>query len=141
MKVVLDTNIAVSASINPKGPPADIIRAWRAQIFTWVTSQPLLDELQRTLLSPRVRPYQASTEPELSEFLFQVNQSTDLVSPTQTLEVIKNDPADNRVLEAALAAKADYIVSGDKDLLGLGSFENIPIITPTRFNAILAASR
>jgi putative PIN family toxin of toxin-antitoxin system len=141
MKVVLDTNIAVSASINPKGPPADIIRAWRTQTFTWVISQPLLDELRRILFSSPVRGYQVWTEAELSEFLVRIAQTAELVAPEERLDIIKNDPQDNRVLEAAVEAKADYIVSGDKDLLDLGSFQNIPIITPTRFNVILSTFR
>ena len=138
MEVVLDTNVAVSAAINPKGPPAQIIKAWRAQSFTWVTSESLLVELERTLRAPRLRRYIAWGDNELNEFLAAVHQLTRIASPTRTINIITSDPADNRVLEAAVAGGAEYIVSGDQALLELGAFEGVQIVTPARFTAILA---
>ena len=58
------------------------------------------------------------------------------MSPTREITVSR-DPDDNRILEAAVAGAADYIVTGDQDLLVLGEFEGIAIVTPTRFLAIL----
>ena len=138
MEVVLDTNVAVSAAINPKGPPAQIIKAWRAPSFTWVTSESLMAELDRTLRSPRLRRYIAWSDKELNEFLAAVRQLTRVASPTRTIDIITSDPADNRVLEAAVAGDAEYIVSGDQALLDLGAFEGVQIVTPARFTAILA---
>ena len=140
MRVVLDTNVAVSAAVSPKGPPAEIIRAWRARSFVWVTSTPLLDELERTLLSSRVRRYLAWGEDEIVEFLAAVRQAAAVTSPTDEIDVIRDDPADNRVLEAAVAAHADYIVSGDRHLLDLKTYEGAQIVTPARFVATLAAT-
>jgi uncharacterized protein len=54
-----------------------------------------------------------------------------------TTAAIKDDPDDNRVLQAAVEGEVDYIVSGDRDLLGLGEYANIPIVTPARFVAVL----
>ena len=138
MEVVLDTNVAVSAAINPKGPPAQIIKAWRAQSFTWVTSESLLTELDRTLRAPRLRRYIVWSDDELNEFLAAVRQLARIASPTRTIDIISTDPADNRVLEAAVAGGAEYIVSGDQALLDLGAFEGVEIVTPARFTAILA---
>jgi putative PIN family toxin of toxin-antitoxin system len=140
MKVVLDTNVAVSAAVSPKGPPAEIVRAWRAHSLTWVTSAPLLDELERTLLSPRVRRHLAWGEDEIAEFLAAVRQAAEVTSPTRQIDVIRDDPADNRVLEAAVSAQADYVVSGDHHLLALKTHEGAQIVTPARFVAILAAT-
>jgi predicted nucleic acid-binding protein len=56
-----------------------------------------------------------------------------VVNPTAILEVIKDDPDDNRVLECALAGEANYIVSGDRRLLQLSSYEGIPILTVWQF--------
>ena len=120
MEVVLDTNVAVSAAINPKGPPAQIIKAWRAQSFTWVTCESLLAELEGTLRSPRLKRYIAWTDNELDDFLAAVRQLARIASPTRTIVIISTDPADNRVLEAAVAGGAEYIVSGDQALLDLG---------------------
>ena len=119
MRIVLDTNVAVSAAVSPKGPPADIVKAWRAHSLTWVTSPPLLDELERTLLSSRIGRYLAWGEDEIAEFLAAVRQTAEVTSPTDRIDVIMDDPVDNRVLEAAVSAQADYVVSGDHDLLNL----------------------
>jgi len=141
MKVVLDSNVAVSAGVNPKGPLAEIIRAWRAHSFTWVASLPLLSELERALLSPRIARYLAWGEDEIAEFVAAVRQRAEVVSPTNQIDAIRADPSDNRVLEAAVAAQADYVVSGDQHLLQLKTHEGVQIVTPARFVAILAASR
>lgn len=58
--------------------------------------------------------------------------SSIVVEPDRVLAIV-DDESDNRVLEAAVAASVDYIVSGDTDLLDLGSFEGIPVVTPARF--------
>jgi hypothetical protein len=139
MRIVLDTNVVVSAAINPKGPPAEIVKAWMTHSFVWVASLPLLNELERTLLSPRIRRYMYWDEGETAEFLRTVRQTVEVISPDHRIDVITADPADNRLPEATVAAGADYIVSGDQHLLGLRSYEGIPIVTPARFVAVLAA--
>ncbi len=58
---------------------------------------------------------------------------TNLVTPTKTVDVVKCDPPDNRILECALEAKSDFIISEDKDLLRLRSYEGIPIVTVFEF--------
>jgi predicted nucleic acid-binding protein len=57
--------------------------------------------------------------------------------PSITLRVVESDPADDRVVEAAVSGRADYVVSGDTDLLGLRTYQGISIVTPARFTAIL----
>lgn len=139
MRAVLDTNVAISAAINPKGPPAHIIKAWRAQSFTWVTSPALLAELANTFGRPRIRRYLAWSTDEVDRFLADAVRAATIVRPNETLEVIKRDPADNRVLEAAVAGTVDYIVSGDEDLLELSEHDGVQIVTAARFVAILSA--
>jgi uncharacterized protein len=63
-----------------------------------------------------------------------VAASSEVVQTSSVLTVV-NDESDNRVLEAAIDGAADHIVSGDDDLLGLGSFQGIPIVTPVEFTA------
>lgn len=138
MEAVLDTNVVISAAISSKGPPAETVRAWRAHSFTWVTSPSLLDELERTLRSPRLQRYLAWNEEELAEFLALVRQAARVVLPTSRIDVVLDDPDDSRVLEAAVEGRVGYIVSGDRHLLELGSHGGIPIVTPARFAAIIA---
>jgi hypothetical protein len=139
MEAVLDTNVAVSAAISPKGPPAEIIKAWMAASFTWVTSPPLLQELESSLRSPRLKRYIAWSDDELREFFALVRAVARIVVPTSRIDLIRLDPADNRVLEAAVEGRVDYVVTGDRHLLDIGGHEGIPIVTPARFVNIIAA--
>lgn len=135
--MVLDTNVLVSVAINPKGPPSDIIKAWKAGRFSWVTSLPLLEELGRVLSSRRLERYLVWSSQEVKEFVGLAAEVATVVEPRRTIDVIAEDSADNLVLEAAAEAEADCIVSGDSHLLSLGEFEGIPILSPVRFLAAL----
>ena len=139
MNAALDTNVVVSAAISPLGPPAQILRGWSEGAFTWVISAALLDELSSTIQTQRLRRYIKWSHDELREFLDQLRFAARVVSPSQTIGLIEEDPADNRVLETAVEGQADYIVSGDRHLLGLGSYEDISIVRPARFAAVLVA--
>lgn len=138
MDVVLDTNVVISALISPRGAPAQIYRAWQNGRFTYVSSPPLLDELARALSYPRVRKYLAWTGEERGEFLEALAYTAKLVIPNIQLRVIDEDPDDNRVLEAAVAAGVSHIVTGDRHLLDLDSYQGVEIVSPARFLAHLS---
>lgn len=128
-RVVLDTNVIVSG-IGWGGAPAAILDAVGDGQLVLVTSEPLLAELRRVLEYPKLaKVIQAGAQ--LADL---VAASGVVVTPTRTLTVVSDDD-DNRVLEAAIEGAADYIVSGDTDLLDLGSFRSIPILTPADFAA------
>ena len=133
MEVVLDTNVIVSALISPRGAPAEIFSAWQRGRFTYVTSPPLLDELARALSYPRVRKFLTWTDEERGEFLEALAYAARLVIPTIELNVLSDDPDDNRVLEAAVAGG-----TGDRHLLDLESYEQVEIVSPARFLALLS---
>lgn len=134
---MLDTNVAVSAAISPGGPPAAILRAWLDGAFAWITSPVLLAELERTLATPRLGRYLSWTNDQIAEFIERLRQAAIVVEPSEEVDALDIDPDDNRVLEAAAAGKADYIVSGDAALLALREFSGSQIVTPARFLAIL----
>lgn len=138
MRAVLDTNVLVSAVLSPSGAPAAVWRAFRDDRFQLLTSDPLLDELRLVLARPRIARRSGWSTNEQRLFVALVEESATLVTPIETLHVIRANPADDRVLEAAVAGEADYIVSGDRHLLDLGAYEDIPMITPSRFVAVLA---
>lgn len=130
MRVVLDVNVIVSA-IGWDGPPSLILRACREGRLVLVLSPPLLDELARVLAYPKLAPL--AGHPDLPAILAWLHRPEHLVVPSHTLSVVKDDPDDDRVLEAALAGRAEAIVSGDRHLLDLGHFEGIPIVTAADF--------
>jgi len=141
MRAVLDTNVIVSAVLSPGSPPDSILRASRRGAFDLVTSAPLLRELSEVLGRPPIAERLGWTPEERASFIAALTDFAVIVAPKERFQVVKADPADNRVLEAAVAGSADYAVSGDHHLLELGGYEGIPIVTPARFAAILAASQ
>jgi uncharacterized protein len=110
------------------GPPAAVLDAALAGRFEIVTSPALLDELRRVLAYPKLQAVIGDTD-ELIKFLA---IAAAVVTPTETVELVR-DPDDDRLIEAALAADADVIVTGDQDLLALGSLDQLRILTPRDF--------
>jgi putative PIN family toxin of toxin-antitoxin system len=127
VRVVADTNVFISALMFG-GLPGSFLDLAFLRSFLLVTSPALLDELDEKLrLKFGLSPYDA----ELVQARLQ--GSAVIVRPTIVLDVIKDDPDDNRVLECALTGEADYVVSGDRHLLTLSSYEGIPILTVRQF--------
>jgi putative PIN family toxin of toxin-antitoxin system len=128
-RVVLDTNVIVSG-FGWSGPPAAILDAALDGRLVLVTSPPLLAELRRVLKYPKLAKI-IKEAPRLADL---VEVSSVVVVPSRVLAVV-SDETDNRVLEAAVEGAADYIVSGDDDLLELGSFQDISVVLPSTFVA------
>jgi len=137
MIVVLDTNVIVSALLSASGPPAEIIRHWEADQFEVVTSPPLLSELEHALQYPRVKKHLKSSPDEVAALVARFIRVATVVQPRLTLEVVEDDPPDNRVLECAITGGAAYIVSGDKHLLQLREYEEIVVLSPVGFLTLL----
>ena len=131
IRVLFDTNIFISAFIFG-GLPRKLLEIARAGLIKLTTSPVLLDELERKL-----RRKFNWDEPILAETRNDLEQLCDITSTTQSITHIQADPDDDRVLEAAIAGRADYIVSGDKHLLTLGAYEGIRILTVRQFLDLL----
>ncbi len=132
MKVVLDTNTIVSG-IGWDGPPRRVLVALRDDRHSLVISPDLLAELTRVLGYPRLRPIAA--HPHLRIVLEWLHQPEHIVIPKERISVIRADPQDNLVLEAAAAGGAGAVISGDRDLLAVRKFRDILIMTPREFVA------
>ena len=128
MKIVADTNVLVSALIFPGGAPEAAYRLALEGRIELGTSSPLLTELGRVLTEKF--GWDAQRAESVVEQLLRV---AELVEPTEVVAEIDADPADDRVLEAALAAGAEAIVSGDRHLLALGSWRGIRVVSPAAF--------
>jgi uncharacterized protein len=137
MIVVLDTNVILSSLLSSAGPPVQVIRAWESDEFSVATSLPWLAELQRVLDYPKVKRYFKHSAEIVKALLERFETVAIRVEPDFRLDVIKRDADDNRVLECAKAAGAQYIVSGDEDLEQLKEFEGIVILSPAQFMTVL----
>ncbi|PPD29052.1 MAG: putative toxin-antitoxin system toxin component, PIN family [Methylomonas sp.] len=127
--IVLDTNVLLSGTAYPTSIPGKIVSAWRSGSLEVILSQYILDELQRVL--PRLNHRLAWSSLEIRNFVDSLALLADLVDPVETAEPALRDSADQPVLGTFLAAKANYLVTGDKDLLALSA--HYPIVTPAHF--------
>ena len=128
MRVVLDTNILISAFIFPGGPPEAVYRLVLEGRVELVTSRPLLIELGRVLTEKF--DWDSS---RADEVVAQVARLAQVVRPTETVREIAADPSDDRVLEAAAEGGAEVIVSGDRHLLRLGTWRAVRIEPAAKF--------
>ena len=136
MRVVLDTNIIVSALIAPVGKPASIIDAWLDGTFTLLTCAAHLNELRLTLQKPRVAEL---VKPHSAGRL--VNQIKRLAEDIDPLPHVKRspDPTDDFLLALSEGGNADYLVTGDKSgLLALHSHKATRIVSAREFAALFA---
>lgn len=127
IRAVVDTNVYVSA-IMFDGLPGSVVDLGIMQAFRLVISPVLLDEL-----IDKLRTKFGVSEDDASTIRVKLESAADLVKPHMILEVVTEDPDDNRVLECAVAGRVDYIVSGDKHLLKLKAHGGISILTARRF--------
>lgn len=128
MRIVLDTNVLISALITKGSPPQLLHRAWKDECFDLVTSEKQLEELSRSLNKPKLARYIDGTTAALLMVELYDQAEITLYLPTVFLSP---DPDDNHILATALGGGADYLVTGDKrDLLSLIDVQGIPIITP-----------
>ncbi len=128
MRIVLDTNVFISG-IFFTGPPFQILKAWRDGRVQLLVSPSILDEYQRigAELALQFR------DVDLKPFLDLLTVQAEIVLAPTLPPVIHNDPSDDKFLEAAVAGKAPYIISGDKHLLKLSLFQGIQILKPKDF--------
>jgi len=130
--IVADTNIIVSA-LFWGGNESEIVHLVEEGKIKLLTSVALLDELKKVLMYERF----GLNEKEIDDNVKYILTISEIISPRRRLRVIHEDPADNRVLECALAGKAAYIVSGDKHLLQLKKFGRTKIVRAKELLSIL----
>ena len=133
MRVVLDTNVLLSALISPHGPPDVVYRAWRAARFEVVTSVAQLDELRRASRYPK---FKAVLQPHRVGTMVNNLQRAVVLEHLPT-GIEADDPNDAFLLAMAVASEAEYLVTGDHraGLLQRGSIGRTRIVTPAAFCA------
>jgi len=131
VRLVIDTNVLISALLSGTSLPAHLIVLWREGRFDLLTSVAQLEELMRVTRYPKIRE---RLSPALAGRL--INELRDLATVVQNLPAItvSPDPDDNLLLAAAQAGSSDFLITGDKrDLLSLRTFEGTKIMTVRAF--------
>jgi hypothetical protein len=137
MKVVVDTNVLVSRVIVPAGVPAQILKKWEEGAFELLVSEPILSECLRVLSYKRIRARHQLSDDQIAATISGLREFATVVNVVEKLEVIKEDPDDNKIIECAIAGDAEYVVSGDVHLLSVEQYQGIPILSPRVFLTML----
>jgi putative PIN family toxin of toxin-antitoxin system len=128
MRLVVDTNVFVSAALKASSWPAYTLR-WVSRhgtlLKTAATEQEILDVLRRPRIASKLAPF-------VFDQMCELLAAAKLVAITERIAACR-DPDDDKFIELAVSGRADALISGDEDLLSLGSFRRIPIIPPAAF--------
>ena len=133
LRVVLDTNVLLSGIAYPASVPGKILAAWRHGSVDVLLSAYILEELRRVL--PRLAHRHGLTSPEIDDLVDVLFIQAEVIEPLPGVEPALRDVDDQPVLGTLLAAQktssADYLITGDKDLLAMA--DRYPIVDPAQF--------
>lgn len=130
IKVVFDTNVWISIFL--KKVLSEEFAQINDQISLYVSKEIIL-EISKVLMYPKISEILKESRIHEREILQAISKKSKIVNPNIKLKVIDEDTEDNKILECALTAKADVIVTGDKHLLKIGKFRKTRIVTPREF--------
>ncbi len=136
-RIVLDTNVIVSGLITATGPPGTILTAWRDRHVDLIVSASLLREVADILSRPKIARTYGLTADAVSGILRLLDSQAIRVPGRVTIPRTARDPLDDHILACAVEGHADYVVTGDRDLLALDRFRGIPILSPAAYAALL----
>lgn len=130
IRLVLDTNTLISAIGWRDSKQRRILEACLFKKYLLIESDDLLKEFLTVISRPK---FSFVSEEQKREFVTRLISHCEIVEPKKKLNIIKQDPADNKVLECSLAGKAHYIITGDRHLLNLKQFGKTAILTASEF--------
>ena len=126
LKITVDTNTLISATIT-NGNEFELLRLARLGRIKLILSPQILKEFKEVISRPKF----GFSQEQINNALKQIINVSSIVMPSIKVNIIKDDPEDNKILECAVSGKVDYIVSGDSHLLKLGEYESIKIVRTT----------
>ena len=139
LRVVLDSVVAVSAFLT-KGLTADLVSQCQENVNLY-TAEEILQEIRYVLLEkPHIRNRYTYSSNTVETFINYLRDISMVVTQLPKIRVIERDPKDDMIIACAVAASANYIISRDRDLLDLGNYQQIQIITPKEFMQILRSN-
>jgi uncharacterized protein len=131
VRAVVDTNVLLSG-LFWRGAPHAVIERVRDGALTMICSPALLAELADVLTRPKFRAILARSDIDPSWMLGELRRLAEIIDPPPLPAPVSRDPSDDAVLALAAASQADLIITGDADLLGLGSYAGIPIVNAAK---------
>lgn len=138
LKAVIDSTVLVSAFLAKGGISAELLREARGGTFHLCLCEEILEETQRVLLGyQRIRRRYSYSDQSVLQFARGLKAVSHLSKRLPDMRVIVRDPNDDQVIACALVAKAHYIVTRDKDLLSIGRYNRITMLTPEDFMHVL----
>lgn len=126
MRVVLDTNVFISGIFWSGNYCSQLIDKWKNKEIELVISLEIVEELVETLRNFKI----PMPEETIEEWKNLILKNSVLIQPSSKLDVIKEDPKDNKFIETAVDGKADFIISQDKHLLNLKEYKGIKLLKP-----------
>jgi len=137
MRVMLDTNVLVSAALVAKGASAQVVSLWRDGELEVIVTESLIEEVGEVLRRPHIQRRYRVQEPDIHAIQHVLSRHGLMVPGALAVEEIEDDPDDDAILAAAIEGEANFIVTGDQHLLRLREFRGIPILTPEQFRSVL----
>ena len=132
LKVVLDTNIFVSSIFWKKGNPHKVVESALGKKIHVFTSLEILQELEKVLRRDFEEP-----EEMIQRQISLILEYSTVIKPSVKINIVADDPEDNKIIECAISCGADYVVTGDKHLLDLDEYRRIKIVTARKFTEII----
>ncbi len=141
LRVVIDTNVFVSAAITQEGKASRILKSWRERELEVIISPDILKEIGRVIFKSKIKKISSWTDKERYQFIRDLAMICILTSGSPPLQKTTQHAPDDKFLAAAVEGKADYIVSGDHHLKDLKIYKGIRIVSVTEFLEILDNER
>ena len=131
LKVVIDTNTIISAPLSENGNPAKIFELLLLEEMSNFTSHEIISEIGEVFDRNKIK---SMLSKEKIDFVIKnFKKFSKLIKPNIKLDIIRDDPDDNKILECAETADVEYIISGDKHLKELKNYKKIKIVSPKEF--------
>jgi uncharacterized protein len=137
IRAVLDTNALISGLLSEDSPPPSLVDAWLDRRYVLVTCLYQVEEISHVLAYPRIASRLRLSDAEVDLILAALLSQAEVVGGDLRLPGVSRDPKDDPLVACAMEGAADYLVSGDADLLDLGKHENTRMVSPREFVEIL----
>ena len=131
MKVISDTNIIISAAVSSDGNPAKIFELILSGVIKNFISSEIINEIKEVMERDKIKKLVSFKDRQ--KIIENLEKFSEKVDPKVKLDIVKEDPKDNKFLECAVTAKIDYLISGDEHLLNLKEFKGVKILSPLEF--------